>query len=308
MSFQSVRAADACRVSADTSQIEILDEGICLVPLMLYGNHGLMGFRISFSYDVEQIEILTVSRGTLTAAGNFMSNIAEKEADGKLELLWNDTEEKKTDGSLCYLGVRSTAENPEIAITYSQPDTFNEAYQDVRLACETIRLNNIEPSALAGQGNPAGSDESEDVRKAELRQRDNAIKEYRDVQLEKRETEDKIKEAYLYSIKKYGVKTYQELSKKEQENFWEDTREYLMRDKGADKGNLGEIDVKNQVERLGIAEQEYCRAGQKEKSSGSGILWHFLLPGGIITAGVFSFALVVWVRRKRRFHKNGEDQ
>lgn len=148
-------AADSYIVSADTT--EITTEQAALVPINIYSNKGIMGFRITVTYDPNEINIKSVARGTVTEKGNFNTSFGEK--DGTFDIVWNNTEETANDGSLFTISViaqEGLSEQSQIKITYSQPDTFNEAYNDVQLNCSNIILN---PKNIGTQNNTSVSEE-----------------------------------------------------------------------------------------------------------------------------------------------------
>lgn len=304
MPCQAVSAADTYRVSADTSQMESLNQDTYLIPIILHGNQGIMGFRITFSYDVEKIKILTISRGMVTDAGNFATNLSDQAASGTIDLIWSDTENREMDGSICYLTVKIIAENPEITISYRQADTFNEMYQDVRLLCEKIIFGNSALDSIENRDDQSKTGKSEDKTATEWKQRKNAIEEYNAVQPGLNISEEDIKEAYITYLKKYGVKDAKELSKKKQETLWQDVKQYLIKQKGIAEESIRETDFQDQIEKLVITEKEYHALKKRENMNGSTrFLWWGMI-GGIVLVFILSFVVLVIIRRKR----DGKDQ
>ena len=291
MPCQAVSAADTYRVSADTSQMESLDQDTYLIPVILHGNQGIMGFRITFSYDVEKIKILTISRGMVTDAGNFATNLSNQAASGTIDLIWNDTENREMDGSICYLTVKIIAETPEITISYSQADTFNEMYQDARLLCEKIIFGN--------QDDQLKTSKSEGKTVTEWKQRKNDIEEFNAVQPALNIPEEDIKEAYITNLKKYGVRNTKKLSKKKQETLWKDVKQYLIKQKGITEESIKETDLKEQIEKLVITEKEYHTW---EIEAESGKINPFLRLGMIagIAIVILLFMVVVVISRRKK--------
>lgn len=109
-----------------------------------------MGFKITVEYPVDKIEIKAVSKGELTTKGNFITNMGIN--DGKFDVLWNNTENVNGDGTLFVITAQAKADinkDCNIKLSYSQPDTFNESYQDVKLNCHNILIsaNKVETTA-----------------------------------------------------------------------------------------------------------------------------------------------------------------
>lgn len=134
--------AFAADVTVSAEDVHLITEEATLIPVNLSGNSGIMGFRITVEYPVESVEIKSVSRGEITAKGNFNTNFGIN--DGKFDVLWNNTENITNDGSLFVISAQSKAtitKDTEIKISFSQPDTFNESYQDVVLDCHNITIS-----------------------------------------------------------------------------------------------------------------------------------------------------------------------
>lgn len=129
-------ASDTAIVSADDVSIS---DGTALVPVSISENSGIMGFKISLEYPSDSIEIVSVTRGTVTSQGNFNTDIGMR--SGCVNILWNNTQNVKTNGTLFTLAVKEKAkinDKIEINVSYSQPDTFNENWKDVVLDCKNI--------------------------------------------------------------------------------------------------------------------------------------------------------------------------
>ena len=113
-------------------------EESALIEVSLSGNPGIMGFKIKAAYDTDKVELLSVSKGTLTAKGSFNTNINTN--TGEVTVLWNHTGEVKGDGSLFILAAKAKKAfgSAKIRLSFSQEDTFNEAFEDVALTCADI--------------------------------------------------------------------------------------------------------------------------------------------------------------------------
>lgn len=121
-----------------------------MIPIFIDNNHGLMGYRLDFKYDSNVLLPISATCGTdFSKNGQFNDSIGVK--DGEFKVLWNNIDEKFANGILLSLKVRVLTDeklDTVIQMTYSQPDTFNEKYQDVVFNCMDINvsLNNHQHS------------------------------------------------------------------------------------------------------------------------------------------------------------------
>lgn len=133
-------AAEPVSVRAD--DVTLVQNQEISVPVKIENNSGIMGFKITVEYPVDKIDIKSVSRGDITSKGNFNTNFGIN--DGRFDVLWNNVEESGDNGSLFIITVEpvSTSDfNTEIKLSYSQPDTFNEKYEDVIFDCRNIAVS-----------------------------------------------------------------------------------------------------------------------------------------------------------------------
>ena len=140
-------AADTVIVSAD--KVGLPQEETILIPIKIENNSGIMGFKMTVEYPADKVDIKSVSRGEITAKGNFNSNLGIN--DGRFDVLWNNVEEIKNDGTLFLISANAKKEikkDTEIKLLFSQPDTFNEKYEDVAFDCKNIVISAeyIEPT------------------------------------------------------------------------------------------------------------------------------------------------------------------
>lgn len=129
--------ASTATVSADEV---VAGEKSILVPINISSSARLMGFKITLSYDSQQVKVKGVSRGSVTSKGNFNTNFGVLE--GKFDVIWNNTSQVEANGTLFVLTLdtTNTKKDCEIKITFSQPDTFDELYKDVVLECKPIKI------------------------------------------------------------------------------------------------------------------------------------------------------------------------
>lgn len=132
-----VFSADAVAVSAEDI---VAGEDNLLVPVRVSSDTNVMGFKLSLSFSDEQVKVKKISRGSVTAKGSFTDNLGLE--SGKVDVVWHNTSEVAADGTLFVLTLDATGvtENTEITVEFSQPDTFNEAYEDVVFNCSDIKI------------------------------------------------------------------------------------------------------------------------------------------------------------------------
>lgn len=130
-------AADTATVSADSVSS---GESSILVPVNISSSTKIMGFKVNISFDSDELKIKGVSRGSVTAKGNFNTSYGVFES--KFDVIWNNTTEVDANGTLFVLTLDTSnvTKDCEVKITFSQPDTFNEAYEDVVLQCSPIKI------------------------------------------------------------------------------------------------------------------------------------------------------------------------
>lgn len=112
-----------------------------MIPVRIKDNSGIMGFKITVEYNPDELELITVSKGEITANGNFSTNVGVNK--GVVDIVWNNTADIVGDGTLFIISAKILSESLEYSqlnFSYSQPDTFNEAWEDVELQCSSITL------------------------------------------------------------------------------------------------------------------------------------------------------------------------
>lgn len=136
-----VAFADAS-VTVSADKVSLSQNEPTLIPIKIKNNSGIMGFKMTVEYPVDKLDIKSVSRGEITAKGNFNTNLGIN--DGRFDVLWNNVDEIKTDGTLFLISVQAKTEikkDTEIKLSFSQPDTFNEKYEDVAFNCKNIVIS-----------------------------------------------------------------------------------------------------------------------------------------------------------------------
>lgn len=125
------------------------------IPVVVENSEALMGFKLSFTPSGDEVQVTAVKSGELTENGFFNHNADIK--DGTFDVVWSGTEAVDNDGVVCYLQAECKEDFDEFIfeISYSQPDTFDEEFNDVELNCENI--------VLKGNKSAESVDETEDV-------------------------------------------------------------------------------------------------------------------------------------------------
>ncbi len=158
-------AANTAEVFADNVTAE--KGKAVLIPVKITNNPGIMGFKISVTYDKTVLSSPTVTSGSVSKDGLLNDSIGVS-PNGTFDVVWSGTENAVGDGTLMILGFKAadTADKEtKIGLSFSQPDTFNEAWEDVELKCSEITVNIVSEkpeisTTLPGEtvGNP-GSEE-----------------------------------------------------------------------------------------------------------------------------------------------------
>ena len=137
----SATATDTNFIYAEA--VEIAPGKKISIPIRIKNNTGIMGFKITVDYPKEIFEDIEVTRGAVTSKGMFEDSISSTD-EGVFDVIWSDTSDNKTDGTIFILMGLITEEVQErdyqINLTYSQPDTFNEKWEDVVLRTSNIPL------------------------------------------------------------------------------------------------------------------------------------------------------------------------
>ncbi|MBR2884440.1 MAG: hypothetical protein IKB93_06555 [Clostridia bacterium] len=159
----------AVKVSADTITAKSCENFI--IPVEIYGNSGIMGFKINVKYDASVLSSPLVHRGKITNQGLLNDSIGVSD-EGSFDVLWSNTENVLGDGTLFLLSFKineTKADKTVIKLSCSQPDTFNEAWEDVTLDLKEIEVNIVsEPfseKSSEGYKEDAGVD-TEDIKSA----------------------------------------------------------------------------------------------------------------------------------------------
>lgn len=129
-------AATVAEVYADKIIAE--SDKTVLIPIKIKNNTGIMGFKISIGYDQSVLSSPSVTKGSLVENGMMNDSIGITN-EGKFDVVWSGTENSVGDGTLMILSFMVVEDkNTQIKLSYSQSDTFNEAWEAVELKCLDI--------------------------------------------------------------------------------------------------------------------------------------------------------------------------
>lgn len=136
-------AADEYIVSSDN--ITAKQGETITVPVTLTNNNGIMGFRITVRYPSSQLELTNISSGSITKDGLFNTTVTDyASVKGSFDVLWSSSNQVKDNGTIVMLSfkIKNIASNGDysISFSYSQEDTFNEAFKDVKLKCAPVTV------------------------------------------------------------------------------------------------------------------------------------------------------------------------
>lgn len=116
-----------------------------IVPVKISNNHGIMGYKLIFDYDYNALKPVSVTVGS-KFNGNFAENSTS--VPGRIYVVWNGNSDVTVDGDLLYIEFEVLQQgDTDILVSYSQGDTFNEAWEDVFLNCKNISVT-VHPSEL----------------------------------------------------------------------------------------------------------------------------------------------------------------
>lgn len=110
------------------------------IPVNIKDNPGLMGTRLTFDYNADFLTPVSVTSGDVFSGG-LQDNIDGDAVPGSFNVYWAGSQNVYDNGILFFITF-SVSENAtgqeEIAISYSQEDTFDENFDDVTLKCQNI--------------------------------------------------------------------------------------------------------------------------------------------------------------------------
>lgn len=113
------------------------------IPVKIDNNPGIMGFRVSVHYDSSVLKPLSARKGDVLDSGLLSDGVSIEESD-QFDVIWTGTQDIKKDGILFYLNFavlnNASPGKTVLHFTYSQPDTFNELWEDVQFEFQEITV------------------------------------------------------------------------------------------------------------------------------------------------------------------------
>lgn len=124
------------------------------IPVYIANNTGIMGFKLNFTYNADLLTPVSVTAGNITnIPSSWLNDSIGTTEQNMFSVLWNDAAEVTANGELLILTFKVNDDAPygtaDIDISFSQADTFNEDYDDVKLICNDIEgaVTNMVPVA-----------------------------------------------------------------------------------------------------------------------------------------------------------------
>lgn len=110
------------------------------IPIKIKNAQALMGYKLSFTPSGNEVKVNSVQSGELTQNGFLNHNADVNEAS--FDVVWSGTEAIGNDGTICILNAECAEAFKEFSleITYSQPDTFDENFDDIELVCKAVTI------------------------------------------------------------------------------------------------------------------------------------------------------------------------
>lgn len=134
-------AADTAVVYGEA--VNTSPNSIFFVPVSIKNSSGVMGFKITVTYDPAILSLPVVTRGTVTETGMLNDSVGVT-PDGTIDIVWTGDSGVEKDGTLFVLSFNvdeTEAKNTSLKFSYSQPDTFNEKFEDVIFDCKEIAIS-----------------------------------------------------------------------------------------------------------------------------------------------------------------------
>lgn len=127
--------SELARISIPNNISGNVDETI-QIPVCITNNKGIIGYRLDFTYNPDELEILSVTSSD-TFSGMINDTIGQK--SGEFYVVWStNNDDVIEDGVLLYISAKVLVDKQvvsSIGISYSQEDTFNDCFEDVIFNC-----------------------------------------------------------------------------------------------------------------------------------------------------------------------------
>ena len=133
------------------------------VPIMMKKNPGIMGIGLQIKYDPAVFSNITLQADKVFKDGTFTYNVLEEE--NTVLVYWSSTENVTETGTMFTVSMTVAKDTDETSglfdLTYSQEDTFNDNWDDVKvkIEAEDIGIGDI----VYGDANDDGLVNNKDV-------------------------------------------------------------------------------------------------------------------------------------------------
>lgn len=119
------------------------------IPIKIKNNTGLLGFKLTFSYDAEKMKPETIEYGDCFDSG-LQDNIEGDAKAGEFSVYWTGNNAEKFNGTVFYINMlvdKSAVGDTTIGIDYSRDDTFDDNFKSVALTCNDVSISITNASA-----------------------------------------------------------------------------------------------------------------------------------------------------------------
>lgn len=258
-------AADGCDVSGKNVSVAVGDRAE--IPVTISSNSGIMGFRITVKYDSEKVDIKAVSRGDITSNGNFSTSFGIN--DGAFDVLWNNTEEIKEDGTLFKLTITAKEklkDNSIILISFNQRDTFNEQYKDVYFNCKNITVTKSEePTTDLGSAEPPEVPAEEITGETTSASEEHSHEDVKPTESQLLGSNSGVQEAIKETLKKMDVPSVEKIPNEKRDEFVNSVKEKLKEKNGDTPSILDDLETDDAFEILKGIEKQNSQSGENDE-------------------------------------------
>lgn len=117
------------------------------IPIKIRDNTGVMGFAFDVEYDWNILTPVAIESSNLTVGG-IMNDSIDTSTNNIFKVCWANDSNITEDGILFYITFKVSEYargKKQINLSCRQDETFNEYWKDVKLECNDILINVIEP-------------------------------------------------------------------------------------------------------------------------------------------------------------------
>lgn len=145
-------------ISADS--FETLRGETITVPVKINSNSGIMGYRLTFAYDYTVLTPVSAVAGS-GFSGNIDNSIGI--TTGTFDVVWSNSSNITVNGNIVVLTFKINDDadfgKSSVGISYTQGDTFDEGWNDVKLICSDIVVD-VKSVIISGEKDSLKSGET----------------------------------------------------------------------------------------------------------------------------------------------------